>query len=121
EAELKGHSDWVISSVFSPDSQHIVSASADHTAHRVQQLVNKSLDCAQLPSRFYICFCQCYGDLHHFTNNSLQTYQRIWNTDTGECEAELKGHSGWINSAIFSPDGMHIVSASDDLIAQTWN
>ncbi|KAF8804813.1 hypothetical protein BYT27DRAFT_7258844 [Phlegmacium glaucopus] len=43
------------------------------------------------------------------------------NTDTGECEAELKGHSGWINSAIFSPDGMHIVSASDDLIAQTWN
>ena len=30
------------------------------------------------------------------------------------CEAKLKGHSNDVNSAVFSPDGMHIVSASRD-------
>ena len=45
----------------------------------------------------------------------------IWNTITGECEAELKGHSDCVNSAVFSPDGMHIVSASNDKTAWIWN
>ena len=35
---------------------------------------------------------------------------------TGECEVELKGHLGRVRSAVvvFSSDGIHIVSASDD-------
>ncbi|KAF8804277.1 hypothetical protein BYT27DRAFT_7340295, partial [Phlegmacium glaucopus] len=45
----------------------------------------------------------------------------IWNTATGECEAELKGHTDRVNSAVFSPDGMHIVSASYDHTAHIWN
>ncbi|KAF8800088.1 WD40 repeat-like protein [Phlegmacium glaucopus] len=32
EAELKGHLDWVISAVLSPDGKHVVSASYDKTA-----------------------------------------------------------------------------------------
>ena len=43
---------------------------------------------------------------------------RIWDVATGECEAELKGHSDRINSAVFSPDGVHIVSASSDKTAR---
>jgi WD40 repeat protein len=46
---------------------------------------------------------------------------RIWNTVTGECEAELQGHSDDLNSAVFSPNGMHIVSASSDNTARIWN
>ena len=45
---------------------------------------------------------------------------RIWNTATGDCQAELKGHSGSVNSAIFSSDGKHIVSASSDAV-RIWN
>jgi len=45
----------------------------------------------------------------------------IWNAATGECEAELKGHSSWVNSAVFSSDGMHIVSASRDKTVHIWN
>jgi len=46
---------------------------------------------------------------------------QIWNTATEEHEAELKGHSSSTRSAVFSPDGMHIVSASDDSTAWIWN
>ena len=34
---------------------------------------------------------------------------------------ELIGHSEWVNSTAFSPDGIHIVSASDDYTARIWN
>jgi len=40
---------------------------------------------------------------------------------TGECEAELKDHSSLVNFAVFSPDGMHIVSVCADNTAQIWN
>ncbi|KAF8813538.1 hypothetical protein BYT27DRAFT_7335127 [Phlegmacium glaucopus] len=57
----------------------------------------------------------------HIVSASADCTAWIWNTATGECEAELKGHSGWVNSAVFSPDSMHIVSASYDKTAQIWN
>ena len=57
----------------------------------------------------------------HIVSVSYDNTARIWNTVTGECEAELKGHSSIVRSAVFSPDGMHIVSASDDHTAQIWN
>ncbi|KAF8800169.1 WD40 repeat-like protein [Phlegmacium glaucopus] len=57
----------------------------------------------------------------HIVSISGDLTARIWNTTTGECEAELKGHSGPINSAVFSPDGLHIVSASSDHTTRIWN
>ena len=78
---------------------------------------------------------QCEAVLHHsrevnsavFSPNGMHIVvssnhtARIWNTTTGECEAELKGHSNWVKSAVFSPNGMHIVSASSDRTARIWN
>ena len=52
---------------------------------------------------------------------SSDTTAKIWNTATGECEAELKGHSDCVISAVFSPDGIHIVTASFDHSARIWN
>ena len=57
----------------------------------------------------------------HIVSASKHCTGWIWNAATGECEAELKGHSKNISSAVFSPDGMHIVSASDDITAWVWN
>ena len=56
-------------------------------------------------------------DSRHIVSASFDKTAKIWNTSTGECEAELKGHSRWVVSAVFSPDGMHIVTASDDYTA----
>jgi WD40 repeat protein len=30
---------------------------------------------------------------------------RIWNTMTGDVEAELKGHTDWVRSVAFAQDG----------------
>ena len=47
---------------------------------------------------------------------------RIWNTAIGQCEAELEGHSGWVNSAAFSSDSMHVVvSISSGSTPRIWN
>ncbi|KIM79165.1 hypothetical protein PILCRDRAFT_792296 [Piloderma croceum F 1598] len=44
---------------------------------------------------------------------------RIWNTMTGEVEAELKGHTNSVRSVAFAQDGSRVVSGSDD--KTVWN
>ena len=39
----------------------------------------------------------------------------------GESEAELKGHSYWVNSVAFSPDGSCVVSGSGGNTVCIWN
>ena len=46
---------------------------------------------------------------------------RIFDAQTGECVRELRGHTGVINSALFSHDGTRIVTASADYTARIWN
>jgi WD40 repeat protein len=46
---------------------------------------------------------------------------RIWNATTGEVEAELKGHTGWVTSVAFTQDGSRVVSGSNDKTVRIWN
>jgi len=77
--------------------------------------------CAVLHHSRKVKFAVFSSDGMHIVSASRDNTAQIWNTATGECEAELKGHSGSVSSAVFSPDGMHIVSASADHTARIWN
>ena len=45
---------------------------------------------------------------------------RIWDATTGEEIALLRGHSGVVRGAAFSPDGQSVVSVSDDGSLRIW-
>jgi GTPase SAR1 family protein len=46
---------------------------------------------------------------------------KIWDLETGECRATLKGHSGEVKSVAISPDGQTIFSGSVDNTIHQWN
>ena len=46
---------------------------------------------------------------------------RVWNASSGQLLAKLQGHTGFVESAVFSPDGQHIVTASLDKTARVWD
>jgi WD40 repeat protein len=45
----------------------------------------------------------------------------VWDAATGQEVVTLKGHTGWVYSATFSPDGQRIISGSRDASLKVWN
>ena len=37
---------------------------------------------------------------------------KVWDADTGQETLTLKGHTSWVTSVAFSPDGKRIVTGS---------
>jgi WD40 repeat protein len=46
---------------------------------------------------------------------------KVWDAKTGSEVLALKGHTGWVRSAAFSPDGSRVVTGSDDRTAKMWD
>jgi len=54
-------------------------------------------------------------------SGSYDNTVRLWDAKTGAAVGEpLSGHTSWVNSVAFSPDGQHIMSGSDDNTIRVW-
>ncbi|MEO0541073.1 MAG: hypothetical protein AAFZ80_09445 [Cyanobacteria bacterium P01_A01_bin.105] len=114
---LTGHQDWVLQARFSPDGQHLVSASDDGTAciwsttgqqrHTLNGHRGSVIDATFNPDGTLVA-----------TASDDRTL-RLWRVD-GQAIHTFEGHSGAVNSVAFSPSGQYLVSASNDATLRLW-
>ena len=142
-ATLEGHTDKVRSASFSPDGSRIVSSSDDRTvrvwnansgmrrfgAHMADRAsANRGCFGGVLCPRITRVSTECalrfaWGRVLWDRRMAVGDQQLFWFlcVVTGQPLATLEGHTEWVTSASFSPDGSRIVSSSFDLTVRVWN
>ncbi|KAH7918354.1 WD40 repeat-like protein [Leucogyrophana mollusca] len=128
------HMDWVESVAFSPDGTCVVSGSDDKTIQvwnvptgtQVLPPMQGHQDWMTTPS---MCGMptQAPKSSHQLKGirtgcNQLHFHLMAPVLSLGTQVLPLiQGHKGWVLSVVFSPDGTHIVSGSDDKTIQVWD
>lgn len=117
--ELRGHKDTVCFAEFISNGARVVTASEDTTA-RVWEVRagHTSIELAHRRERDTpVAFSP---DGRRIVSVGAGTAQ-VSDAATGARLAELKGHTGYVFSAAFNPDGTRIVTASTDKTARVWD
>ena len=125
---LEGHANWYCVA-FSPDGTTLASAGGlfydyyiDQRNEGVDNRIENLLE-AQI-------LMKGYGNLplsvEKMPHNILYitTYKSsivLWDVASGKLKATLEGHTGFVNSVVFSSDGTTLVSGGDDNTVKLWD
>ena len=116
---LNGHTDWVGSVAWSPDSSQIVSGSHDNTVRIWNTATGENTQTLNGHTN-WVTSVAWSPDSSQIVSGSYDNTVRIWNAATGESRT-LNGHTNYVNSVAWSPDGSQIVSGSGDNTVRIWN
>lgn len=103
---LQGYTNFVLSVAFSPDGQTLASGSADHTVKLWQRVTDREKAPASQPVE------------------PSYWLDRPWIPDHSNSRSLpliLKGHTDWVLSVAFSPDGQTVASGSFDQTIRLWH
>ncbi len=117
-AVLAGHTGRIATAFFSPDGGRVLTGSFDNTA-RIYDLKELKPSTRGASASFGggEALAMSGGGLRSLSLQEAQL-QPGAPTITG---VELAGHTDWVRSAYFSPDGTMVVTASDDQTARVWD
>ena len=121
------HTDTVWQVNFSPDGQHLISASEDKTLrlwHHEKGLIQT------LSVHTGGVWCAVFSpDAQRVASGGADGVIRLWTVVwrglqdiyLDETPVLLKGHRDWVRSLCFSPNGQFLASASDDETIRLWS
>lgn len=119
--DVTGHSGLVWSVAISSDGQTLASASQDKTIKLWQLPTGKysapSLGTQNLFYQSPLALMVIPLLVAVRTTNTV----KLWQIDTGKLLRTLSGHTEWVRSVAFSPDGQTVASSSWDDTIKVWN
>ncbi|MBD2560947.1 ribosome assembly protein 4 [Nostoc linckia FACHB-391] len=117
---LEGHSREVFSVAYSPDGQHLASASDDKTI-KIWDVSSGQL-LKTLTGHSSVVFSVAYSpNGQHLASASWDNTIKIWDVSSGQLLKTLTGHSSPPWSIAYSPNGQQLASASDDKTIKIWD
>ncbi len=117
---LRGHTNFVISAVFSPDGKQIVTASYDNTARVWDAASGRGL--VVLRGHMDRVFGAAFSpDSKRIVTASWDRTARVWDAASGRELTVLRGHTSNVISAEFSPDSKRVITAIGDNTARVWD
>jgi WD40 repeat protein/transcriptional regulator with XRE-family HTH domain len=116
ERQLTGHTQESIPQ-FSPDASQIVSASHDETVRLWDVNSGRSQTVPSLGDPKYAAALDATGERIAIGGVTPLVIQAL----DGSARLRLRGHRGYVNGLVFSPDSQHLLTGSDDATARVWN
>jgi len=117
---LEGHSGWVGSVAFSPDSKLVASGSSDETVKLWDPATGACTQTLEGHSG-NVNLVTFSPNSKLVASGSYDKTVKLWDPATGACTQTLEGHSSWVRSVAFSPDLKLVVSGSDDKTVKLWD
>ncbi|KAF9461750.1 hypothetical protein BDZ94DRAFT_1323097 [Collybia nuda] len=118
----EGHKNSVMAVAYSPDSQHIASASGDKTIRVWDAATGDAVGEPLKGHTDWVAALAYSSNGKHIASGSYDNTIRVWDIVSGhEIHEPLKGHMNWVKAVAYSPDGKHIVSGSLDHTVRVWD
>jgi len=120
ERTLRGHTGWVNTAMFSPDSSVLLTSAADMTA-RFWCTGTGALLRTFRGHNHFVRTAVFSPDLTRVLTSSFDWTAKLWSADEDTALQTFAGHEAAVNSAFFSGCGKMAISTSRDYTARLWS
>ena len=118
---LEGHSDPVLSLVFSPDGLTLASGGVDETIIRLWDAKTGALRNTLEGHTQHVNSVAYSPDGQTLASGSHDGTIRLWDANTGALQNTLEGHNNGVLSVAYGPDGQTLASGSYDKTVRLWD